>query len=103
MATVWAVALLVSVVPAGTTVEWLLVLEVVFLVPAVAAATTVASLVAAAAVAAARLTAAPNYHVRVDTAWMGVVVALAIGFVGGIIPAWRLRRLRTVDVLREGA
>ncbi len=45
----------------------------------------------------------PNYHVRVDTAWMGVVVALSIGFVGGIIPAWRLRRLRTVDVLREGA
>lgn len=65
MATVWAVAQLVSVVPAGTTVEWLLVLEVVFLVPAVAAATTVASLVAAAAVAAARLTArwlARRYH-----------------------------------------
>ena len=45
----------------------------------------------------------PNYHVRPDTILLAVGVALAIGLLGGIVPAWRLRRLRTVDVLRDGA
>lgn len=45
----------------------------------------------------------PNYYVRIDTVALGVLAALAIGFLGGLLPAWRLRRLRTIDVLREGA
>ncbi len=45
----------------------------------------------------------PNYHIDVATVGLGLVTAVAIGFLGGLIPALRLARLRTVDVLREGA
>lgn len=45
----------------------------------------------------------PNYHVLPVTLLIGVAVSLAIGFVGGLLPAIRLRRLRTIDVLRDGA
>ena len=45
----------------------------------------------------------PNYHVRPDTILLGVGIALAIGFLGGLIPALRLRRLEAVQVLREEA
>lgn len=44
----------------------------------------------------------PNYHVLPETCALAVGVALAIGLVGGVLPAWRLKRLRTVDVLRDG-
>jgi putative ABC transport system permease protein len=45
----------------------------------------------------------PNYHVDPATLGAGVVLALAIGLVGGIVPALRLARLRPVTVLREEA
>ena len=45
----------------------------------------------------------PNYFVEPSTALYGAGLALAIGFAGGLIPAVRLARLKTVDVLREGA
>jgi putative ABC transport system permease protein len=45
----------------------------------------------------------PNYHVLASTGAIGVGIALAIGLLGGILPSFRLARLRTVDVLREGA
>ena len=45
----------------------------------------------------------PNYHVEPRTAAFGVLAALLIGLLGGLLPAIRLSRLRTVDVLREGA
>jgi putative ABC transport system permease protein len=43
----------------------------------------------------------PNYYVEARTLALGVLLALAIGIVGGILPSIRLARLRTVDVLRE--
>ena len=45
----------------------------------------------------------PNYFVEQRTGLIGVGIALAIGFVGGLVPALRLSRLRTVDVLRSEA
>jgi putative ABC transport system permease protein len=45
----------------------------------------------------------PNYHVEAGTLALGALLALAIGFVGGILPALRLARLRPVTVLREEA
>src|SRR5262245_15193077 len=45
----------------------------------------------------------PNYQVEPRTMWLGVGIALAIGLVGGLVPAVRLARLRTVDVLRREA
>jgi putative ABC transport system permease protein len=43
----------------------------------------------------------PNYFVEPATLAMGVGVALAIGFLGGLFPAMRLARLRPVQVFRE--
>lgn len=43
----------------------------------------------------------PNYFVAPATLLLGLVVALGIGAVAGVIPAIRLTRLRTVDVLRD--
>jgi putative ABC transport system permease protein len=45
----------------------------------------------------------PNYHVEPGTLVAGCLLALAIGFVGGVLPAFRLARLRPVAVLREEA
>ena len=45
----------------------------------------------------------PNYFVESRTALLGAALAIGIGFVGGLLPAVRLARLKTVDVLREGA
>jgi len=45
----------------------------------------------------------PNYHIAPVTVVLGLLTAVGIGFLGGLIPAIRLARLRTVDVLREGA
>jgi len=45
----------------------------------------------------------PNYHIEPFTVVLGLATAVGIGFLGGLIPALRLARLRTVDVLREGA
>lgn len=45
----------------------------------------------------------PNYFVEPVTGALAGAVALGIGAVGGLLPAIRLVRLRTVDVLREGA
>lgn len=45
----------------------------------------------------------PNYFVADETLLLGVGIALLIGFLGGLLPALRLVRLRTVTVLREGA
>jgi putative ABC transport system permease protein len=43
----------------------------------------------------------PNYFVEPSMAWVGTGVAFAIGAIGGLLPAVRLTRLRTVDVLRD--
>src|SRR5262245_56610660 len=45
----------------------------------------------------------PNYHVLPVTLLWGVALPVAIGFAGGVVPAVRLARLRTVDVLRQEA
>ncbi len=45
----------------------------------------------------------PNYYVRPETALLGIGISLAIGFLGGVLPAWRLARLSAVAVLREEA
>jgi putative ABC transport system permease protein len=45
----------------------------------------------------------PNYLVESSTLLLGFGTALLIGFVGGLVPALRLARLRTVDTLREEA
>jgi putative ABC transport system permease protein len=45
----------------------------------------------------------PNYHVEPWTVGLGAALALAIGLVGGVLPAWRLTRLRPVSVLRMDA
>jgi putative ABC transport system permease protein len=45
----------------------------------------------------------PGYHAESRTVLLGVGIALAIGLVGGLVPAWRLAKLRTVDVLRRDA
>jgi putative ABC transport system permease protein len=45
----------------------------------------------------------PNYFVEPKTALIGLGIALGVGFFAGLLPALRLTRLRTVDVLREGA
>ncbi len=44
-----------------------------------------------------------HYHVDPWTLAAGAALAIAIGFVGGLLPALRLYRLKTVDVLREEA
>jgi putative ABC transport system permease protein len=45
----------------------------------------------------------PNYHVRPETAVVGAAIALAIGFLGGILPAVRMRMASAVAILREEA
>ena len=45
----------------------------------------------------------PNYFVEPSTAGVGLAIALGVGFFAGLLPSIRLTRLRTVDVLREGA
>ena len=45
----------------------------------------------------------PNYYVRPETALLGIGISLAIGFLGGVLPAWRLSRLSAVAVMREEA
>lgn len=43
----------------------------------------------------------PNYHVQSSTIGVALGVALAMGLVGGAVPALRLRRLQPVQVFRE--
>ena len=45
----------------------------------------------------------PNYFVEPTTALIGLGLALGVGLFAGLLPALRLRRLRTVDVLRDAA
>jgi putative ABC transport system permease protein len=45
----------------------------------------------------------PNYFVEPTTALIGLGIALGVGFFAGLLPAVRLTRLRTVDVLRDAA
>lgn len=45
----------------------------------------------------------PNYFVATPTLLAGIGIALFIGFAGGLVPALRLSRLRTVEVLRQEA
>ena len=45
----------------------------------------------------------PNYDVEGGTLLLGLGLAVAIGFVGGLVPAIRLARLRTVNTLRQEA
>jgi putative ABC transport system permease protein len=46
-------------------------------------------------------TQVPNYFVHETTIALALVVSLAIGLVGGLFPALRLKRLRPVQVFRE--
>lgn len=41
----------------------------------------------------------PTYSVTFDTLALGGVMALGVGFVAGIAPAWRARNLKVVDAL----
>jgi putative ABC transport system permease protein len=45
----------------------------------------------------------PNYNVEARTLVLGLLLAIGIGFVGGLVPAIRLARLRTVNTLRQEA
>jgi putative ABC transport system permease protein len=45
----------------------------------------------------------PNYQVEGRTLVLGLLLAIGIGFVGGLLPAIRLARLRTVNTLRQEA
>jgi putative ABC transport system permease protein len=45
----------------------------------------------------------PNYRVEVRTLALGLGIALGIGLLGGLFPAIRLARLRTVNTLRQEA
>ena len=47
--------------------------------------------------------ALPNYFVTGATVALGAAISVAIGLLGGAVPAWRLSRSRPVDVLREDA
>jgi putative ABC transport system permease protein len=47
--------------------------------------------------------ALPNYFVTDATVVLGTAIAVAIGFLGGLVPAARLTRLAPVAVLREDA
>jgi putative ABC transport system permease protein len=47
--------------------------------------------------------ALPNYFVTGATVALGAAIAVAIGFLGGVVPAARLARLAPVVVLREDA
>lgn len=42
----------------------------------------------------------PNYHVTGDTVRLGAGLALIIGLVAGIVPAWQASRLDVVEALR---
>ena len=43
----------------------------------------------------------PEMAVHWSTVWLGIAVAVAIGAVSGLIPAWQSARLRIVDALRR--
>ncbi len=43
----------------------------------------------------------PFFYLKSDAAALGIVLALTIGILGGIIPAWSAMRLRVVDALRR--
>lgn len=51
----------------------------------------------------ALLTMLPAYRVEPQTIAMGIVISLAMGAVGGLLPSLNLMRLRPVAVLREDA
>ena len=44
----------------------------------------------------------PNYFILPETTFFALLLALAIGVLGALVPARRLSRLRPVDVLRAG-
>ncbi|MCC7140392.1 MAG: ABC transporter permease [Planctomycetes bacterium] len=44
-----------------------------------------------------------GYHVRVETVALAVAASVAVGIVGGLVPALRLGRVRPVEVFREEA
>ncbi len=43
----------------------------------------------------------PFFYLKTQAAALGIVAALTIGILGGIIPAWSAMRLRVVDALRR--
>jgi putative ABC transport system permease protein len=47
--------------------------------------------------------ALPNYFVTPATVALGAAISVAIGFLGGVVPAARLSRLAPIAVLREDA
>ena len=44
-----------------------------------------------------------GYVVRADTVALAVAVSVGLGVLGGLGPAWRLGRVRPVEVFREEA
>ncbi|MCA9319394.1 MAG: ABC transporter permease [Planctomycetes bacterium] len=45
-------------------------------------------------------TSIPNYNVRVETVVFAAVLILVVGLVGGMIPAWKARKLEAAEALR---
>lgn len=42
----------------------------------------------------------PNYAITAETAGLGMVLALGVGLLAGLVPAWQASRIEVVDALR---
>ena len=45
----------------------------------------------------------PGFQVQTETMWLGLLIALALGIVSGLVPAWQAARLSVVQALRRVA
>ena len=45
----------------------------------------------------------PGFQVQTETMWLGLLIALALGIVSGVVPAWQAARLSVVQALRRVA
>ncbi len=45
----------------------------------------------------------PGFQVQTETMWLGLLIAVALGVVSGLVPAWQAARLSVVQALRRVA
>jgi putative ABC transport system permease protein len=45
----------------------------------------------------------PGFEVRTETMWFGLMIAVVLGIVSGLVPAWQAARLSVVQALRRVA